>query len=96
MSSAILPIYTLTHTQRHHQGKKRDKGEINKLRTESHLANEIEKLIRDFLWSGTGDDKKDHLVSWDMVFRTKANGGLGLGCRVFENISPVGKSLLSH
>lgn len=28
------------------------------------VANRIEKIIRDFLWSRSGEGKKDYLVSW--------------------------------
>jgi hypothetical protein len=28
------------------------------------VANRIEKLQRDFLWGGVGDEFKFHLVSW--------------------------------
>lgn len=43
------------------------------------VANRIGRMIRDFLWSGVGDDKKDYLVSWDLVCRPKDEGGFGLG-----------------
>ena len=39
----------------------------------THVANRIEKLQRDFLWS----DSKTHLVGWDKVCAPIANGGLG-------------------
>ncbi|KAG6718914.1 hypothetical protein I3842_04G177000 [Carya illinoinensis] len=38
----------------------------------------IEKLYRDFLWSGIGDEFKFHLVSWDKVCRPIPYGGLGI------------------
>lgn len=38
----------------------------------------IEKMQRDFLWE-PGDNRRDHLLSWDMVCRLVDKGGLGLG-----------------
>ena len=38
------------------------------------MANRIEKLRRDFLWG----DSKTHLVGWDKVCASIANGGLGI------------------
>lgn len=47
-------------------------------------ANETDKR-RGFLWSGTSGDRKDHLVSWwDRVCTPKVEGGLGLGCLVYN------------
>ena len=41
------------------------------------MAARIERLQRDFLWSGVGEGKRDHLVSWDVVCNPKTKGGLG-------------------
>ena len=41
------------------------------------MAIKIERLQRDFLWSGVGECKRDHLISWDVVCKLKAKGGLG-------------------
>ena len=50
------------------------------------VAKRIEKLERDFLWSGIGDDRKIHLVNWSKVCRPVKNGGLGIRClRRFNN-----------
>ena len=38
------------------------------------MANRIEKLQRDNLWS----DSKTHLLGWDKVCMPIANGGLGI------------------
>ena len=35
----------------------------------------IERLQRDFLWSGVGEGKRDHLVSWDVVCKLGVKGG---------------------
>ena len=45
----------------------------------SSVVLKVEKLQRDFLWSRFGGGKRDHLVIWDIVCRTKEFGGLGLG-----------------
>jgi hypothetical protein len=42
------------------------------------VANRIEKIQRDFLWGGMGDEQKFHLVSWNQVFRPLRAGGLGI------------------
>jgi hypothetical protein len=44
----------------------------------ARVANRIEKLLRDFLWGGIGDDFKYHLVSWDKVCSSISKGGLGI------------------
>ncbi|XP_050277754.1 uncharacterized protein LOC126719217 [Quercus robur] len=38
----------------------------------------IEKLQRDFLWGGIGDEPKFHLVKWAIVCTPIASGGLGI------------------
>jgi hypothetical protein len=38
----------------------------------------IEKLQRDFLWGGIGDEFKYHLVSWSKVCNPISEGGLGI------------------
>ena len=51
----------------------------------SSIVLKVEKLQRDFLWSGFGGEKRDHLVSWDVMCRTKEFGGLGLGKTSLRN-----------
>ncbi|RVW73187.1 Pumilio-like 5 [Vitis vinifera] len=53
------------------------------------VAAKIERLQRDFLWSGVGEGKRYHLVTWDVVCKLRAKGGLG-----FENISLRNLALL--
>lgn len=52
----------------------------------------IEKYQRDFLWEG-GREKKDHLMRWDDVIRSKENGGLGIGRLRERNQALMGKWL---
>ena len=57
------------------------------------VATKIERLQRDFLWSGVGEGKRDHLVSWDVVCNPKAKGGLGFGKISIRNFTLLGKWL---
>ena len=40
----------------------------------------MEKLQRDFLWSGMGDEHEIHLVNWSKICRLVKNGGIGFRC----------------
>jgi len=42
------------------------------------VANRFEKLQRDFLWRGIGEEFKYHLVKWDKVCSPISEGGLGI------------------
>jgi hypothetical protein len=55
----------------------------------SSVASRIEKLHRDFLWGGLGEDFKYHLVSWSTVSSPISEGGLGI-----RNLSTFNKALL--
>ncbi|RVW76233.1 Transposon TX1 uncharacterized 149 kDa protein [Vitis vinifera] len=57
------------------------------------VAAKIERLQRDFLWSGVGEGKRDHLVSWDIVYNPKAKGGVGFGKISIRNLALLGKWL---
>ena len=57
------------------------------------VAAKIEKLQRDFLSSGVGDGKRDHLVSWDIVCNPKVKGGLGFRKISLRNLALLGKWL---
>ena len=50
----------------------------------------IERLQREFLWSGVGEGKRDHLVSWDVVCKSKAKRGLGFGKIALRNVALLG------
>jgi hypothetical protein len=40
------------------------------------VANHLDKLQRDFLWGGIGDEAKFHLVNWNMICTPLHSGGL--------------------
>lgn len=41
-------------------------------------CDEIDRISRRFLWGGSEDRRKMHLVSWDIVTKPKNLGGLGI------------------
>ena len=55
------------------------------------VAAKIERMQRDFLWSGVGEGKRDHLVNWDVVCKPKSRGGLGFGKISIRNVALLGK-----
>ena len=57
------------------------------------IALRIEKLQKDFFWSGFGEGKRDHLVNWDMVCKAKEFSGLGFGKISLRNQALLGKWL---
>ena len=42
------------------------------------VANRIEKLQRNFLWGGIGDEPKFHLVNWATICSSIASGGFSI------------------
>jgi hypothetical protein len=59
----------------------------------SSVASRIEKLHRDFLWGGIGEEFKFHLVNWAKVCSPISSGGLGIrNLRIF-NKALLGKWL---
>jgi hypothetical protein len=58
------------------------------------VTEQIAKLIRDFLWQGgKGNEKKIHLVNWEIVKKSKADGGLQIRDPALVNLSFGGKIL---
>ena len=55
------------------------------------MARRIEKLQRDFLWGGLGDEFKYHLVIWRNVCDSLQNGGLGV-----QNLCLFNQALLGN
>ena len=53
------------------------------------VANRIEKLQRDFLWGGIGDEPKFHLVKWATVCTPIALSGLGI-----RKVRPFNEALI--
>ena len=57
------------------------------------VARRIEKLDRDFLWGGLGDEHKYHLVNWKHICDSIQYGGLGIRNVVGFNKALLGKWL---
>ncbi|RVW33139.1 putative ribonuclease H protein [Vitis vinifera] len=57
------------------------------------VAAKVERMQRDFLWSGVGEGKRDHLVRWDAVCKLRVKGGLGIGKIPLRNHALLGKWL---
>jgi hypothetical protein len=57
----------------------------------SSIAHRIEKIQRDFLWGGLGDEVKYHLVNWHQICRPIQEGGLGVKQMVALNNALLGK-----
>ena len=55
------------------------------------VAAKVERMQRDFLWSGVGEGKRDHLVKWDVVCKPKEIEGLGFGNISLRNLALLGK-----
>jgi hypothetical protein len=57
------------------------------------VAQRMEKLQRDFLWGGLGDEFKFHLVKWDQICQPIQNGGLAVRNLTMFNAALLGKWL---
>jgi len=55
------------------------------------VAKKLERLQREFLWSGLGDETKFHLVNWHRVYTPIKAGGLGVHNVINFNQTLVGK-----
>ena len=54
------------------------------------VCNQIDKLIRNFLWGSTEEKRRLHLVRWETVTLPKELGGLGL-----HNMKDINNALLA-
>ena len=66
---------------------------LSLFRIPSVVAKTLESLMRNFLWEGSGEAHKDHLIKWDLVSKSKETGGLEIGNLMAKNISLIGKWL---
>ena len=57
------------------------------------VANQMERLQRNFLWGGFGDEPKFHLVKWATVCAPISSGGLGIRKIRLSNEALLGKWL---
>jgi hypothetical protein len=57
------------------------------------VAKLIEKIQRDFLWKGLGEEFKFHLVKWDTICSPISNGGLAVRNLKLFNAALLGKWL---
>jgi hypothetical protein len=57
------------------------------------VAKRIERLQRNFLWGGLGDENKIPLVNWERVCTPLAQGGLGIRDMILFNKALLGKWL---
>ena len=57
----------------------------------SSVARKIEKLQRNFLWLRDKESKRIHLISWDLVCKSKVERGLGFGKVSLRNCALLGK-----
>uniref|UniRef100_A0A2N9FC99 Reverse transcriptase domain-containing protein n=1 Tax=Fagus sylvatica TaxID=28930 RepID=A0A2N9FC99_FAGSY len=57
------------------------------------VAKRIESIQRNFLWGGTGEDPKLHLVAWERVCSPIQQGGLGVRHLIPFNRALLGKWL---
>ena len=57
----------------------------------ANVVNHLEKLQRDFLWGGLGEEKRFHLLQWDKVCLLLQNGGLAIKNMRLFNQAPLGK-----
>lgn len=54
------------------------------------VNNRLDRICRNFLWGSTDERKKLHPISWDIVTKPKAEGGLGLRRSEDRNKALVG------
>lgn len=55
------------------------------------VAKHLERIQRDFLWRGLGEDSKFHLVRWDKICTLYRSGGLAL-----RNLKPFNERFVGQ
>lgn len=55
----------------------------------SKTVSQMEHLMTQFLWQGKSEEKKIHLVAWDVVSSCRSKGGLGI-----RKLRPMNPELL--
>eukprot|EP00253_Pinus_taeda_P023182 PITA_23182 len=56
-----------------------------------NVSEQISKMLRDFLWQGgKGNENKMHLVKWEVVKKTRADGGLQIRDPSLTNLAMGG------
>lgn len=53
------------------------------------VAGRVDCMMRNFLYEMEGEEKRDHLISWDQVSLPRNKGGSGIGNVVSKNISQL-------
>ena len=57
------------------------------------VAEILEKMMRPFLWSVQEVGRVKSLAAWEIIMKSKRNGGLGLGNLKKKNVALLGKWL---
>lgn len=58
---------------------------MNIYKAPTGIISQIEKIYKDFLWRREEIERKIIWVPWDLVCKSKAHGGLGLGHIEWKN-----------
>lgn len=56
------------------------------------ICNSIDRVSRNLLWRVKEDNSHGHLVNWNMVCRSKGDGGLGLRSEMENNVALLSKN----
>ncbi|KAL8159786.1 hypothetical protein V2J09_001323 [Rumex salicifolius] len=64
---------------------------MNSVQLLSGTCEDLDKIIRSFIWGSYGGVRKPHLVDWGTVCSPKSVGGLGVRSTVEMNMASLGK-----